>query len=231
MLDAAVRLVVRAVENPPADSLASAVAHIRVTEVVAEATSLAVEHLGADRHAYQPFSIGALYQIWPTQPDFQRELLLHLAQLGAEVVPAIDTTSEQIAGGLTGEELLHTTLRLAWEDTRSDPIFRALLAAYPHIANEEIRSAMAYQHTTFLERVSQAWRQTLSASGRAMRHPYTVEHVARSVLAVINGFVLQWLASEEGFADPLGDPDWDLATRGIDALIQAYTTPALEATT
>lgn len=224
MLDAAVRLVLRTIEEPAADVLTSAVAHIRVTDVVVEATRVVAEELGERAEEYHPFSIGALYHVWPTQTDFQNDLLLHLAYLSAEVVPTIATTAAQIESGLVGEELLYATLRTAWEHTRNDPLFRAMLGAYPYIANEEIRRAIAYQLDEFFTQVARAWRHTLSASGREMRPPFTIEDLARAVAALIGGFALQWLANPtKGLADPVGDPAWDLPTRSIEALIEAFT--------
>jgi hypothetical protein len=225
MLDAAVRLLLESLHDSSPEALGHALAHIRVTDVVEVATCVAAEELGEPPDAYRPFSIGALYQIWPNQSEFQAALLLHLAQMDATVFPSIEMTSDLIASGVGGRELVQQTLADAWTHTRGDPVHRALLGAYTWTENEEVRSALAQKHAAFFGAVSEAWSRTLQAAGRRVRAPYTEALLARSVAALIEGFSLQWMADPAALRDPEGDPEWDLATRALAVLVDALTEP------
>ncbi len=225
MLDAAVNLLIQSLEDRSDDALAWAVAHVRVTDVVAEASKLAAADLGLEPDDYLPLSIGALYQIWPNQAEFQSAVLLHLGALGSTVVPSVEDTQDLIDRGIRGSELLHLTVRQAWEHTRADPIFRATLVAYPRIGNDDIRSIVAGGYEQFILAVSEAWQLTLEAAGRRVTPPHTEEHLARSVAALIEGFALQWLADPTVLDDPFGTSDWDLVTRSAVALVDVLTEP------
>jgi hypothetical protein len=225
MLAAAVRVLLRSLHDEDGEALGHSLAHIRVTDVVEEATRVASEELGEPADAYRPLSIGALYQIWPNQAEFQAALLLYLARLDAAVFPSAEMTAELVESGLVGTELIQRTLTDAWTHTRADPVHRALLGAYTWTENEQVRVALAEKHAAFFAGVSQAWVSTLQAAGRGVRSPFTVGLLAQSVAALIEGFSLQWMADPDALEDPQGDPEWDLATRALSVMIEAFTEP------
>jgi hypothetical protein len=225
MLAAAVRVLLQSLHDEDGEALGHSLAHIRVTDVVEEASRVAAEELGEPPEAYRPFSIGALYQIWPNQAEFQAALLLYLARLDATVYPSAEMTTDLVESGLGGTDLIQQTLADAWTYTRADPVHRALLGAYTWTENERVRAALAAKHASFFSAVSQAWSRTLRAAGRRVRSPYTEALLARSVAALIEGFSLQWLADRDALADPEGDPEWDLATRALAVIIEAFTEP------
>jgi hypothetical protein len=222
MLSAAAKLLADSVNDDSEEALAFAVSHIRVTDVVAEASRMAAQEQGGSVDEFHPLSIGALYQIWPTQPDFQSELLLHIAELGSVVQPTPDTTRAHVAEGVRGEALRDLTMREAWHHNR------AMLAAYPRVANEQIRSHPADGYVHFFREVAPAWRLILEECGRRMRPGYSEIHLGRAIAAVIEGFTLQWLVDPEALGDPEGDPEWDLALRTIVAVIDSLTEPVTE---
>jgi hypothetical protein len=225
MLAAASHLLAQSVDDDSDAGLAFAVSHIRVTDVVAEATRLAAQEQGGSVEEFHPLSIGALYQIWPTQPEFQSELLLHLAELGSVVVPTAATTEAHIEAGIRGDALRDLTMTEAWHHHRADPIARAMLAAYPRVANVQIRSHIADGYAKFVDEVAPAWHLILDECGRRPREGYTEAHVARAIAAVIEGFTLQWLADPDALGDPEGDADWDLPLRTIVAVVESLTEP------
>lgn len=225
MIDAAVNVLTRSLDDATDAALAVAVANIKVPDVVAEATRIEVAAQGASLDDYHPMTIGALYQIWPTQSDFQADLVLHIASLETEVVPTTATTAAMIARGVTGRELLRRTLAEAWEFTRDDRAFRILLACYTRAANPSIRAALSHSYLAFVNNVSEAWLATLTASGLRVRPPYTNAHVARAIAAVIEGFTLQWIADPDALRDPFGADDWDLAIRTAVAVAETFTEP------
>lgn len=226
MLTAAVQLLERSVEDDSDDGLAFVVSNIRVTDVVAEASRMAAEEQGGTVDEYHPLTIGALYQIWPTQPEFQAALLLHVTRLRSVVHPTAETTQAHIADGIRGEALRDLTMSEAWHHNRADPLARVLLATYPRIANRQIQDAMGSSYRSFFGEVSKAWRLILEECGRRPRPPLTEEHVARSIAAVIEGFSLQWLSDPGALADPHDEEGWDLALRAVVAMVDALTEPA-----
>jgi hypothetical protein len=225
MIDAAVNVLTRSLEDTTDAALAVAVANIKVPDVVAEATRIEVASQGASIDEYHPMTIGALYQIWPTQSDFQADVVLHIASLDTEVVPTMETTAAMIERGITGHELLRHTLTEAWQFTRDHRVFRILLACYTRAANPSIRAALSHSHLSFVTKVNDAWLTTLTASGLRPRPPYTIAHIARATAAVIEGFTLQWIADPEALRDPFGANDWDLAVRTAVAIAESFTEP------
>ena len=225
MISAAVNVLTRSLDDETDEALAVAVANLKVPDVVAEATRIEVEAQGGSIDEYHPMTIGALYQIWPTQAEFQADVVLHIAGLETEVVPALETTAALIATGVSGSELLRRTIEQAWEFTRDDPNMRVSLAFFTRAANPRIRAALSHSYSSFVTKVDAAWSATLPAAGLRVREPFTIQHLTRATAAVIEGFTLQWIADPDALADPGNADDWDLATRTAVAVIESFTEP------
>ena len=225
MLTAAMRLLERSVDDDSDDGLAFVVSNIRVTDVVAEATRMAADEQGSPLDEFHPFTIGALYQIWPTQPEFQAALLMHVTQLRSVVYPTAETTQAHIAEGITGEALPrpHHDRGVA-----PQPVRPAGASAARHVpADREPADPVRDGHElqSFFGEVSGAWRLILAECGRRPRPPLTEEHVARAIAAVIEGFSLQWLSDPDALADPHGEDGWDLTLRTIVSMLDSLTEP------
>jgi hypothetical protein len=225
MIGAAVNVLTRSLDDETDEALAVAVANIKVPDVVAEATRIEVEAQGGSIDEYHPMTIGALYQIWPTQAEFQADVVLHIAGLETEVVPTLDTTAALIATGVSGAELLRRTIEEAWGFTRDDPNMRVSLAFFTRSANPRIRAALSHTYSSFVMKVDEAWSATLTAAGRRVREPFTIEHLTRATAAVIEGFTLQWIADPDALADPDDTGGWDLTIRTAIAVIESFTEP------
>ena len=223
MLAAAVNLLTESTLDSSEASLAAAAAHVRVTDVVAEATRLAVAAVGGRAEYYVPMTIGALYQIWPTQPDFQADLVLHVAKLESAVVPHPAGIAELVAVGTPSDEIVHRTLTAAVAHMRRDPLTLIQMGFYAHVGNPNVRSALAAGYQTFHDQVIPAWSELLAACQRRIRPPYTIDDLATTIAAVIEGFNQRWFVDPERLRDPFGVPTWDLATRTIETLIAAMT--------
>src|SRR5690349_11717942 len=68
--------------------VAAALAHVRFSQVAERATALA--RSGADSPHAPAVTTGAIYNLWPNQTDFQVDLLLHIAELQATLVPGLE---------------------------------------------------------------------------------------------------------------------------------------------
>jgi hypothetical protein len=75
--------------------------------------------------------------ICPTQRAFQADLVRHVAQLEAVIVPGRGAPALAAARGLSGREILRDTMRAAFVHTRDDPLFRVLMSFYAHVGHPE----------------------------------------------------------------------------------------------
>src|SRR4051812_1288777 len=87
MLQAAVELLRERAEASGDKVLAAALAHVRLSQVAERATDIVREQTGDEKA--KAITTGALYQQWPTQADFQVDLLFHIAELQSTLVPGL----------------------------------------------------------------------------------------------------------------------------------------------
>lgn len=221
MLRAATELVTRATGGTDDELIADVLAGVRVTDVVAEATEIVRADLGEKNLA--PMTTGALYQVWPTQPDFQADLALHIAQLQGDVVPNPSTTSELMDEGLPLHEVLRRTIGEAFAFQREDPVFRVMLGFYQRAENPRLRSTLRESYAVFGVQAHDAWSAILERYGLRMRPPFEVDDLATAVAALIEGLTLRWIAEPDRLRDPAGEEGWTLLTRSVIALFDAFT--------
>ncbi|MHB8869323.1 MAG: TetR family transcriptional regulator C-terminal domain-containing protein [Thermoleophilia bacterium] len=221
MLRAATELVTRATGGTDDELIADVLAGVRVTDVVAEATEIVRADLGEKNLA--PMTTGALYQVWPTQPDFQADLALHIAQLQGDVVPNPSTTSELMDEGLPLHEVLRRTIGEAFAFQREDPVFRVMLGFYQRAENPRLRSTLRESYAVFGVQARDAWSAMLRRYGLRTRPPFEVDDLATAVAALIEGLTLRWIAEPDRLRDPAGEEGWTLLTRSVIALFDAFT--------
>jgi hypothetical protein len=226
MLDAAVTLLTASTLDDQEAAIAAAAAQVRVTDVVEEATRIAAESEGGSTDDYLPMTIGALYQIWPTQRAFQADLVRYVAQLESVIVPGRGAPAEAAARGLTTREILRDNLHEALEYVRDDPLHRLLLGFYAHSHHPEVGEALTNNCRSVHAGAIELWRELFDVCNLQMRPPYTLDALATTVTALIEGFAQRWMHDPTGLVDPLAEPDWNLATRAMVLLTEAMTMPA-----
>jgi hypothetical protein len=230
MLTAATNLVCDGTRDSSDAAMANALAHVRVKEVAQEATRMVRAQTG-DENA-PAISIGSIYQMWPLQADFQADLLFHIAEQHAALVPdlpeSIRIFEESLASGAPVTEVVRRVLEVNHQHNVQSATFRVVLSFFATVANARVREALARLDEKFMTVVCEAWQRMLDAYGLRVRPPYTVQHFATSMAALLNGFHLRAIANPEGLGDPEGDQEWSLVTRTAVMLFEQFTEPAGE---
>ena len=225
MLAAATEVVCAAASDSGEEAAAAALAHVRVKQVVQAATRLERERSG--QRDISPITIGSAYQIWPTQSEFQADLLVHLAEKFAVLVPGVpeslDRFQQAAAQDVPVTEIVRQVLGENHEYTRSQPLFRVILTFYASAANPRVRQALEHLDEAFTSAANTAWQGLLDAYRLRMRRPYQVQHLTVSTAALLNGFHIYSIVRPDGLRDPAGEAEWSLMTRAAVALFEQFT--------
>jgi hypothetical protein len=232
MLRAATDLVCARLDDSSDEALSAALAHVQLTEVAARATQIVRSEVQADTwdHAVAGITTGAIYQVWPTQADFQADLLFHIAELDSSFEPIIETVRRIAAAGLAAGDPVGKTLAAmvgrSLEHTRTSPVFYVSLSFYLHSANERVRQVLRHGQRSFVEAIRPVWQMLLDGYGLRMRQPYGVDDLAAVIGLLIEGFALQWVR-DPGFAGDGADLEKSLPCRTAQILFEQMTEPAV----
>jgi hypothetical protein len=230
MLRAATELVCARLSDASDEALSAALAHVQLTEVAARATQIVRSEVQADTwdHAVAGITTGAIYQVWPTQAEFQTDLMFHIAELDATFEPIIDEVRQIAASGIAaGDPLSHTLAAMierSFEHTRSSPVFYVSLCFYLHSGNDRVRQVLRHGQRSFIEAIRPVWQLLLDGYALQMRQPYTVDDLAAVVGILIEGFALQWIR-DPATLDP-ARLEMSLPSRTAQILFDQMTTPA-----
>lgn len=178
LLEAGTRLVLRSIRLEGLDEVRP-LAHIRVKDVVNEAA----------RAEGFLVTTGALYNIWDSQHDYQRDLMFHILQEGSD--PSAQRVL-RLAGKLFARRLPAEVAfaQLADESFRLDAgsqIGRASTAFESYVSVPEIREAFRAAHAVRLENGSQLYPLLLDYVGMRIRKPYTLDQLVTAIDALSDG--------------------------------------------
>ena len=230
MLRAATDLVCARLHDASDEALSAALAHVQLTDVAARATQIVRSEVQADTwdHPVAGITAGAIYQVWPTQAEFQADLMFHIAELDAIFEPVIDEVRQIAASGIAaGEPLSHTLAAMverSFEHTRFSPVYYVSLCFYLHSGNERVRQVLRHGQRSFVEAIRPVWQLLLDGYALQMRDPYTVDDLAAVVGILIEGFALQWIR-DPATLDP-ARLDVSLPCRTAQILFDQMTTPS-----
>ena len=231
MLRAATELVCGRLEDSSDEALSAALAHVQLTEVAARATQIVRSELHADTwgHAVAGITTGAIYQVWPTQADFQADLLFHIAELDSSFEPIIEQVRRIASAGIAAGDPVSRTLAAmigrSFEHTRSSPVFYASLCFYLHSGNERVRQVLRHGQRSFVEAIRPVWQMLLDGYDLRMRGPYGIDDLAAVIGLLIEGFALQWVR-DPGIAGDGVTMETSLPCRTALILFEQMTEPA-----
>jgi hypothetical protein len=230
MLRAAVELIRERAQASGDEVLAAALAHLRLTQVAQRATAIVREQTHDD--AATAITTGAIYQQWPTQAEFQIDLLFHIADLQATLVPGLAESVVHFQESESEDLPLETVLMRLMEEVhrhyREDPLFRVELSFLLGAGDPRLRAAIAHRQATFYERADRAWQALLDTYGLQMRQPFAIRDLTRAMAAQVAGSVVVWFADPDILRDPLGEQDASLMSRVMVAIFRRLTEPAAE---
>lgn len=227
MLRAATDLIRERAQSTGDEVVASALAHVRLTQVAERATQIVRAETGDEKA--KAITTGALYQQWPTQADFQVDLLFHVADLQSTLVPGLPESLKRFrdasAAGVPLETVLMSTMEEVHRHYREDPLYRVELSFLVGAIDPRVRAALTVRQEAFYASVDEAYRGLLSAYHRRMRPPFTVRDLSRVIASQIAGSVVTWYADAALLDDPLGEDGTSLMSRAILALFERLTEP------
>jgi hypothetical protein len=230
MLRAAVELIRERAQAAGDEVLAAALAHLRLTQVAQRATVIVREQTHDD--AATAITTGAIYQQWPTQAEFQIDLLFHIAELQATLVPGLAESVVRFEAAESENLPVETVLMRLMEEVhrhyREDPLFRVELSFLLSAGDPRLRAAIAHRQATFYETADRAWHALLDTYGLQMRQPFVIRDLTRAMAAQVAGSVVVWFADPEILRDPLGEEDASLMSRVMVAIFRRLTEPAAE---
>jgi hypothetical protein len=232
MLRAATELVCEGMADSSDAAVSAALAHVQLTEVAARANVIVRAELPAGELDGRVAAIttGAIYQVWPTQAEFQADLLFHLAELDAAFRPTLDEVAGIVTAAVDGvrplPETLAAMIEVSFRHTRDSAIFYASLGFYLRSGNERVRAVLRHGDDDFLAAIGPVWKALLDGYGLRMRAPYALDDLSISIGAMLEGFALQWKRQPERTADPLGEDGWSLPGRLAAMILAQMTEPA-----
>jgi AcrR family transcriptional regulator len=204
LLHAAVDLLRERAEQVGDDVVAAALAHVRFAQVAERATALVrSDSAGPDAPAV---TTGAIYNLWPNQPDFQVDLLLHVAELQAALDPGLGESVHRFRAAAAAcvplEDVLRELAELVYRHYRDDALFRVELSFLIGVRDPRVHRALARRREAFSAVADQAWQGLLDAYGLRLRAPWRIRDLTEAVASCLIGSVVL------AFADP-GDPAAD----------------------
>jgi len=235
MLRAATELVCEGMADTSDRAVSAALAHVQLTEVATRANAIVRSELPAGEVDGQVAGIttGAIYQVWPTQGEFQADLLFHLAELDAASGSAMGQVAGIVAAAVAGswpvEAALAAMIEVSFAHTRASGIFYASLGFYLRSGNDRVREVLRHGDDDFIAAIGPVWQALLDGYGLRMRAPYTRDDLSISIGAVLEGFALQWKRQPERTRDPLGEDGCSLPGRLAAMIFSQMTEPAIAA--
>lgn len=228
LLRAGVDIVRQRATQAGDESMAAALAHVRLTQVTERATELRRRETG-DAGA-PAITTGAVYNLWPAQVDFQADLLLHIAEIQSTFPIDVDEIATRYraaaAAGIPLNEVLRLVVDRMNRMCREDSLYAVEFGFLPSAADPRVQRALRQRQDAFLSVAAQSWQSLLDAYLLQPRPPFTSRHLANALAAQFIGSVALWYANPEIDEDPAGEDGWSLTARAVAAIFDAMTMPA-----
>jgi AcrR family transcriptional regulator len=176
---------------------------------------------------------GAFFHQWETQEAFHRDLMSYI--LDPARMPSTAEAAHAVLAGLRSgvppEDLLRGAAEANFAGVRADPYVPLWLALWTkHAGDEHITGLLRENYHAVTAQVTPLFAGLLQASGRAMRPPFTVESLAVTATALVQGLSLRAAVDPEAVPtsgpDPATDavtPGWDLFATLLVELFRAVT--------
>lgn len=227
LLDAGVELLRERVRQVGDHVVAAALSHVRFTEVADRATAMVRDPAGNPR---AKVTTGAIYNLWPTQVDYQVDLLLHVAHLQSALVPAGDESPDSLRAaqgeGVTVDQAVADLAADVTCHYRQDPLFRVELGFLVGAQDPRVRQALAHRRETFFAAADQRWQAMLDVYGLELTPGRRLRDLTTAVATGIIGATVLSFAYSDDTVDAQGRTLADrVAAEVAVAVFRAYTRP------
>jgi AcrR family transcriptional regulator len=180
---------------------------------------------------------GAFFHQWRSQEAYQRDLLAYV--LDPERIASVAEAQDAILGGLRTAtdpvRVLEDTARDNFQSMQADPyipLWHALWAK--HGSDRYVHDLLRHHIRSVTASVAALLDAVLTASGRRLRPPFTLDALAVAITAVAQGLELRVAIEPErvpmsplrGYAERADDGEWDLYATTVRTLFEAFTEPA-----
>lgn len=211
-----------------ADLLEAGAALLReqpVGSVLSQVTGRAVAHRAGR-------TTGAFFHQWPTQDAFHRDLTAYI--LDPARIPSTAEAVGSITAGLADGQPVDAVLQGAalanFAGVRADPFVPLWFALWSkHHGDDHLTELLRGNYRAVTGGLTPLFEAMLEVSGRRMRAPFTVESLAVTSTALVQGLALRVAVDPD--AVPTGAPgapgeddaDWDLFSSLLVAIFRAVT--------
>lgn len=223
LLRAAVDVLRERAEQAGDHVVAAALAHVRFTQVAERATALVRSTTGPRAASV---TTGAIYNLWPNHEDFQVDLLLHVADLQAQLVPGLDETVPRFRDAAARSVPVWEVLRELVEDVHrhygNDPIFRVELGFLIGAHDPRVQHALTRRFEAFAAAADRVWQALLDAYRLRLREPFGIRDLTTAMASVLVGATVLAFADSRALADPAREPGWSLTFRTASAVFERF---------
>ncbi len=176
--------------------------HIKVTDVARRAD----------------MTTGAIYHHWESQDDYREELIdLLLEPVVLQEGWEMDAVFEVLGNtDLTIDQLIDL---VAWDNMTQltqHPRFRVIMGFWSRATDENIRARIARSYQQSQKVRAGGMERFMTAFGRRMREPYTVEQLETALTALSEGLVLRRGVDPDSV--PIGFPDLDESSAAVEQI-------------
>ena len=138
---------------------------------------------------------GSVYQIWPTQPEFHRDLALAAIRRDAKMFPPqvlIDKGAKVLKRGGTIEEYITVAADGYLPELAESPAFFLVVHFWAAALSDELLSdAIRATYAESQEEYTVAYQLLLDYFGRRAKAPHTAADIALGIRAIAEGFALR----------------------------------------
>lgn len=205
--------IVRARARERSAAVDGALGHLKAGDVAAEAG----------------LSKGMIYHLWPSQEEYRRELLLHLARATTTESYVATQPTEVVADYADADDAIAGVATATLDRALSDEQWFMFMEVSSFVANEGVRAEMADGQAAALGAAARFYEAGLAIWGRRVRDGYTAEDLVLLTRAYSRGVTLQAKVDPGTLFDGRpwrGDRPRTLYEVGAIAIFDALTEPA-----
>jgi len=218
LLDAAVNVVIARIAGDGDDSI-NPLAGLLLNEVIDQANAT----LATAGATSRKMTTGAAYNIWPTQADFQHELVVHVLDLAA--TPGTEKMRAVTMDGLAKKLDWRTVLGAAIEADFGEALEPAMLVRIGLGAlatREELVDAAESTSKRYLTETGELVAATVRYSGRRLRAQRSMDDLVGAIAALGIGYVLRARLAPEVPMRPDAEGVTALAAAAV-GIVEAFT--------